>query len=62
MELEPRGFIVQNQDNVIVCYKKFQREYPLRFDILVNKCLIVEIKAVETVRPIHKVQLLSTAR
>ncbi len=31
--------------------------FPL--DILVNKCLIVEVKAVETVRPIHKTQLLS---
>ncbi len=44
--------------NMIVRYKKFQREYPLRFDILLNKCLMVEVKAVETVHPIHKAQLL----
>ena len=41
MELESRGHFVQNQDNVIVRYKQFEREYPLRFDLLVDKCLIV---------------------
>jgi GxxExxY protein len=59
MELESRGFVVQSQENVIVRYKQFQREYPLRFDILVNKCLIVDVKAVEKVHPINKAQLLS---
>ena len=59
MELESRGHFVQNQDNVIVRYKQFEREYPLRFDLLVDKCLIVEIKSVETVQPINKAQLLS---
>ena len=59
MELESRQFEVQNQKKVVVRYKEFQREYPLRFDILVNKCLIVEVKAVDSVQPINKAQLLS---
>ncbi len=59
MELESRGHSVQSQDVVTVRYKSFQREYPLRFDVLVNKCLLVEGKAVEKVLPIHKAQLLS---
>ena len=59
MELNCRGYEVQNQKNVIVRYRQFQREYPLRFDILVNQCLIVEVKAVDTVHPINKAQLLS---
>ena len=35
------------------------KEYPFRFDLLINDCLLVELKAVEAVKPIHKAQLLS---
>lgn len=59
MELELRGYRVQNQDQVIVRYKHFQRQYPLRFDLLVNQCLFVEVKAADNVHPINKAQLLS---
>jgi GxxExxY protein len=31
----------------------------LRFDVLVEGCVLVEVKAVETVVPIHKAKLLS---
>ncbi len=59
MELGLRGHVVQGQKIVIVRYKQFQREEPLRFDSLVDNCLLVEGKAVEEVLPIHKAQLLS---
>jgi GxxExxY protein len=59
MELELRGHQVQRQDDVIVQYKQFQRAYPLRFDLLVNRCLFVEVKAVEEIHTINKAQLLS---
>jgi len=59
MELESRGHTVQTQDIVTVRYKNFQRDYPMRFDVAVNKCLLVEVKACEKVLPIHKAQLLS---
>jgi GxxExxY protein len=59
MELELRGHQVQCQDDVIVRYKQFQRQYPLRFDLLVDRCLFVEVKAVDEVHPINKAQLLS---
>jgi hypothetical protein len=36
MELEHRGHHVQNQDEVIVQYKPFQRQFPLRFDLLIE--------------------------
>jgi GxxExxY protein len=58
-ELELRGYDVRNQKSVVIRYKRFQREEPLKFDILVNSCLLVEVKAVEAVHPIHKAQLLS---
>ena len=58
-ELELRGIDVQTQKSVTIHYKNFKREDPLKFDILVNSCLLVETKAVEKVNPIHKAQLLS---
>lgn len=58
-ELELRGYEVLRQKNVVVCYKQFKREEPLRFDLLVDNCLFVEVKAVEKVHPINKAQLLS---
>ena len=59
MELELRGHEVQRQEKVIVRYKQFQREEPLRFDLLIDNCVFVEVKAVEKIHPINKAQLLS---
>jgi len=59
MELELRGHFVQNQDNVTIRYKQFQRKDPIKFDLLIDKCLLVEVKAVQAVHPIHQAQLLS---
>ncbi|WP_164104252.1 GxxExxY protein [Candidatus Laterigemmans baculatus] len=59
MELQLRGYGVQDQESVVIQYKQFQRKVPLRFDLLIDHCLLVEGKAVEQVLPIHKAQLLS---
>lgn len=59
MELEQRHHQVQNQESVVVRWKQFQKEYPLKFDLLVDGCLLIEVKAIEAVKPIHKAQLLS---
>jgi GxxExxY protein len=53
-ELELRNIPATNQQMVFVEYKGLRLEEPLRFDILVNSCLLVEVKAVEQVLPIHK--------
>jgi GxxExxY protein len=58
-ELEIRGLSCTNQKLLIIRYKQFTREEPLRFDILVDSCVLVEVKAVESVLPIHKAILLS---
>ena len=58
-ELELRGFVVCNQEIVTIRYKGFSREEPLRFDVCVEKCVLVEVKAVEMVIPLHKAKLLS---
>ena len=48
-----------SQKSVLIEYKGATREEPLRFDVLVEGCLLVEVKAVEKILPIHKAQLLS---
>ena len=58
-ELELRGLECVSQKSVVIEYKGFTREEPLRFDVLVDGCVLVEAKAVEKVLPIHKAQLLS---
>ncbi len=59
VELGLRGYETKSQDNVVVTYKQFTREYPLRYDLLVNGCLTVEVKAIQALHPIHKAQMLS---
>ena len=44
---------------MMIEYKGFTREEPLRFDMLVEGCVVVEAKAMEKILPIHKAQLLS---
>ncbi len=58
-ELELRKLSATNQKSIVITYKGFTREEPLRFDVLVEGCLLVEAKSVERVLPIHKAQLLS---
>ncbi len=58
-ELELRRRACVSHKSVLVEYKGFTREEPLRFDVLVEGCVLVEAKAVEKVLPIHKAQLLS---
>lgn len=61
-ELELRGIPVVNQQRVPVEYKGIVFESALRLDLFVDDCLLVELKAVECVLPIHKAQLLSYMR
>jgi GxxExxY protein len=58
-ELRLRSITYAQQRVVRVTYKDFVFEEPLRFDLLVDNCLLLELKCVETVLPIHKAQLLS---
>ena len=57
-EFELRGLTCVSQKLVMIEYKGFTREEPLRFDMLVEGCMLVEAKALEKILPIHKAQLL----
>src|SRR6059058_2572809 len=58
-ELELRTIPAVAQKLVRIEYKGLVFDEPLRFDILVDDCLLVELKAVEVVHPSSKAQLFS---
>jgi len=58
-ELEKRGLKLQKQVGVPVVYEDVRLEVGYRLDLLVQDLVIVEIKAVERLMPIHTAQILS---
>jgi GxxExxY protein len=61
-EIRESGLLVETQVAVPVIYKNIRLEDGLRLDLLVEKCVIVEIKAVETMNPVYEAQLLTYLR
>ncbi len=58
-ELSLRSLGAVNQRVVKIEYKGVVFEEPLRFDVLVEDCLLLELKSVQEILPVHKAQLLS---
>lgn len=58
-ELDLRGIASINQQLVRIEYKGLTFDEPLRFDVLVEDCLLLELKCVQEILPIHRAQLLS---
>jgi GxxExxY protein len=57
--LQQKGIRVVSQQKVPVVFRGLTLDVDLRFDLLVEDCIIVEIKAVEALLPIHLAQLLT---
>ncbi len=58
-ELAERGFKVEQQKPIRVKYKDVTLECGYRVDLLVEDAVIVELKAIDAIAPIHEAQLLS---
>jgi GxxExxY protein len=58
-ELEIRGLAVERQVEVPIVYEGLKLDTGLRLDLLVEKRLIVEVKAVERMNPLFNAQLLT---
>jgi GxxExxY protein len=61
-ELESRGLRVVRQQAVPIVYHGTRIEMGFRADLIVEDLVIVEIKSVEAVAPVHKKQLLTHLR
>ncbi|WP_026704571.1 GxxExxY protein [Flavobacterium soli] len=58
-ELESNGYDVKQQLIVKVNYEDIEFETDMKIDLLVNDCVVVELKTVESILPIHEAQLLT---
>ncbi|MEP6703678.1 MAG: GxxExxY protein [Acidobacteriota bacterium] len=61
-ELVNHGFQVQRQKGLPIVYDGIHLDAGYRIDLLVNDLVIVEVKAVERLHPVHEAQLLSYLR
>ena len=61
-ELKKRGLKVVRQFPVPVIYDDLQFEEGFRADLIVEDGVIIELKSVESIQPVHKKQLLTYLR
>jgi GxxExxY protein len=58
-ELQQRGLTIEQQKHLPIIYGELKIENCYRLDIVVENKVIVEVKAVETLIPLHHAQLLT---
>jgi GxxExxY protein len=58
-ELEKNGFKVVQQMIIPVVYDSLEMDVDLRLDLLVNDLIVVELKAIENILPVHEAQILT---
>jgi GxxExxY protein len=58
-ELEKNGLQVKQQVHVPIHYDELELDVDLRLDLLVNDVVVVELKTVENILPVHEAQVLS---
>ena len=61
-ELRQRGMNVASDQKIPIRYKTLKLDSNYRFDLLIDDTIIVELKSVETVLPVHRAQVLSYLR
>ena len=62
LELNRRGVAVERQKDVPIVYLGMRIDAGYRIDLLVGGSIIVELKAVDRLAPVHDAQLLSYLR
>ncbi|MFN8493723.1 MAG: GxxExxY protein [Caldilineaceae bacterium] len=58
-ELERLGLFVERQKVLPIRYKEIFLDQGYRIDLLINEQVVVELKAVDTIMPVHEAQILS---
>jgi len=61
-ELELRKIKVKHQQQVPIIYKGKRFDAELRYDLLVEDCIVVELKALAEMHPIYDAQAMTYAR
>jgi GxxExxY protein len=58
-ELKQKGLRVERQKALPIQYKDIQLEYGYRIDLLVENTVVIELKSVDILHPLHEAQLLT---
>jgi GxxExxY protein len=58
-ELRQRGCIIERQKPIPVVYKEVKMDCGYRIDLLVNNLVIVELKSVDSLAPVHEAQIIT---
>jgi GxxExxY protein len=58
-ELEISGYSVKQQFFVPIIYNELRFETDLKVDLLVDDLIVVELKAIENILPVHEAQLIT---
>src|SRR3990172_5366167 len=58
-ELIKSGLPIERQKPIPVVYKEIKLDYGYRVDILVNEIVVLELKSVDALAPVHEAQLLT---
>jgi GxxExxY protein len=58
-ELTKAGLRVERQVVLPVIYEDIRLDAGLRIDVVVEGCILIELKAVENILPVHRAQLLT---
>ena len=61
-ELQIRGIAYERQKSLPVVYKGIRLDAGLRIDIFVEKIVVIELKCVDKIAPVHESQLLTYMR
>jgi GxxExxY protein len=61
-ELEKKGLVVEQQKPVPLVYEDVKLECGYRMDLLVERSVVVEVKSIDALAPIHEAQTLSYLR
>lgn len=61
-EIRKGGLLVETQVAMPIIYDNTKLESGLRLDMLVEKCVIVELKSVEKMNPVYEAQLMTYLR
>lgn len=61
-ELQKRGLRIETEKPVPVIYESIKLDIGFRADLIVEDKVIVELKSIEQVAPVHKKQLLTYLR
>jgi len=56
-QLQKRGLLIQRQVPIPIVFENDEFDEGFRVDILVNECVVLELKSVEQLHPVHAKQV-----